>query len=170
MSNETQRCKEMSQRFYELGNGRKVVIKKLGAFSQAKVIERVFSLASGIQIDTIGTGNAEQLVKLLTKILGTEFNKAAELITWISDLTIKELQADGDDAITLDELMGIFEASLDLNQSQKLMQQIKNGDTPTVPAAGEDYPVHPIDRSQLNSFTHSQQPTDGVSATLNKYL
>lgn len=145
MSNKTQRCKEMSQRFYELGNGRKVAIKKLGAFSQAKVIDRVFSLASGIQIDTAGLGNTEQIIKLISKILGTEFDKSAELITWISDLTVEDLRADGETAITLDDLMGIFEIFMELNQSQKLMQQLKNVETPTVPAAGEEYPVHPTD-------------------------
>jgi hypothetical protein len=153
-------------KIYKLENGREIGIKKLGAYSQAKVIDRIFSLASGIRLDSVMAGDPAIFIELLRRLLGSEFEKTAELITWISMLNIEELQADGDEAISLDDLIGIFQTSYEYNQFDKPLQRLKNVPMPANQPAGDN--GNGSRNLAPNSSTSSPNPIDGESLNSTK--
>ena len=164
---------------------RAVFYKKLGAASQAKVIDMVLGLTAEPEIkglisnaetfdeeDTDTSKMATVIVEAVRVILGRRWEDVVEILFLTTDITSAELEADGDDAISLDEIVGVLIKAYEKNDITGLMKRLGNVATPAVKVdeksmapAGVTNP-NPI--SPFTSNTHSRNSTVGEKILYNK--
>ncbi len=146
---------------------REIKYKKLGAYQQARAIEIITSMLGADEIRAAlnalektegidaGADSAFLLVGVVQVIVGQKFESVCKLIYMTTDIKKEELQADGDDAIGLDEVVAILIKAYEINDFGNLTKRLGNVLTPLTGKVNGSAATAQPDDLERSSYTPS---------------
>lgn len=129
-----------------LGNGQEIRIKKLGARSQAQALDilceiaenesiqallgEIQSLSTGGQI-LVGADLARSISRAIRFISAERFDHVVNLVCLVSTLDRESIDVDGEDSVTIDDLVSILIEAAKMNGLSSLMDRLGNVQQPS---------------------------------------
>ena len=113
--------------FVTINNGQDIKIKQLGAYSLALVVDKVFDLLDGVDLNKFDTAdiNQTEALKLIRTLVSKKRDVLVDIIVAVSELTAEQIKIDGNEAVTIDDWVSILQSAWELNGSQ-IMGQLGN--------------------------------------------
>jgi len=151
----------------ELKNGKTVVFKRPGALSQARLISKITKLFKGVDINALQSEETkeEEKLNIMNAILGDNSDELFSIIPSVSNISMEELDVDGEKAIGFDEAMELIAQAIQVILPDADTQEIMgNGPTPPKHLEAGMEQKENLGQIALNSFscTYSENPTGGA--------
>lgn len=168
---------EYIQILKETKRPRMVEIKKLGAYSQAKAIGIISEVIGDPAIQRVidgagasgaepSTGNTTAISEAINAILDRHLGKVVAIFEITTDLQREEIEADGDKAISINDLYRVGEAVIKKNLSSSILEKLGNvlGPLSDLQGVHREAQMQAEAASQSTSQT-SSQPTSKQANT-----